>query len=94
MQFVRVARGKRSGEKPQIRYKVKFVQDADWRSSLLSKEWGIQEDADYVEEKGKLTDYSYIVKDPYNITTFYLAHKVQATGTSGVYIGKVDLANF
>lgn len=94
MQFVRVGRSKTSGEKPQIRYKVKFVQDADWRSSILSKEWGIEEDADYVEEKGKLTDYSYIVKDPYKISVFYLAHKISATGTSGVYIGKVDLASF
>lgn len=84
IQFVRIPRDKHASEKPQIRTKVKFSQDTDWRDSQLVKEWTVEHDG------SKLVHYSWIVKDPFNIAHFWHAHRL-TTGTKGMWVGRIDL---
>ncbi|HEX5703237.1 MAG TPA: hypothetical protein VFX97_08580 [Pyrinomonadaceae bacterium] len=84
IQFIRVPRHKDSVEKPQIRTKVKFSQDTAWRDSQVAKEWTVAFNDD------QKFDYSWIVRDPFNIAHFWHAHRLR-TGTKGMWVGRIDL---
>lgn len=89
IQFIRIPRSKTASEKPQIRYKVKFSQEAEWRASKLVKEWEVAD-----EGEKKLVDYSWIVKDPYSISHFWQAHKYKSVGGGATWLNKIDLSSF
>jgi hypothetical protein len=50
---------------------------------------------EYQTDGDKFTHYSYIAKDPHNISVFYFTDElVKPAGVSGVHIGKEYLASF
>jgi len=89
IQFVRVPRSLSSSEKPQIRYKVKFSHQAEWKDSRLSKRWG-----DSVAGDERLVHFSWVAKDPFKIQDFWHAHIFKNAGDEGTWVGRVNLGNF
>jgi hypothetical protein len=86
IQFVRLPRNKNATEKPQIRAKVKFSQEADFRASVLLKEWGVDEPGD-----DRLVHYSWVVKDPFHLSHFWMAHKYKSAAGGGTWLSRLDL---
>ena len=84
IQFIRLPRDKHSAEKPQIRVKVKFHAESQWRDSQLIKEWTV------AHNDKKLVDYSWIVKDPFRLEYFWHAHRFR-TGSKDMWVGRIDL---
>ncbi|MCX6320104.1 MAG: hypothetical protein NTW29_22685 [Bacteroidetes bacterium] len=94
MQFIRVPRSKNTTALPQVRYKVKFYQQAEWKSSILLKQWSQREDITYLEDKGKLMDYSWVAKDPFKLSVFWIANRVWTPGGDRTNIMQTDLGTF
>lgn len=87
IQFIRIPRDKKSAEKPQLRYKIKFAGKPEWNRSKLVQEWTSSTTGDK-----KQVDYSWITKDPFEFSHFWHAHKYVAPGKA-MWVGRISLSN-
>ncbi len=89
IQFVRLPRSLSSSEKPQIRYKVKFSHQPDWKDSRLSKQWG-----DSTAGNERLVHFSWVAKDPFKLQHYWHAHIFKSASDEGTWVGRVNLGIF
>lgn len=87
--FIRLPRSLSSSALPQIRCKVKFNQEDNWRASRLIKEWGNASDG------GKRhVHYSWIIKDPYSINQFWMAQAFKNNNREGTWVDFFSLSDY
>lgn len=87
--FIRLPRSKNSSEFPQVRCKVKFSHEENWRASRLIKQWGNTSDGNE-----RHVHYSWITKDPYSINKFWLAQYYKNNNQAGTWIDDISLGDF
>ena len=94
IQFLRMPRNKNATEMTQVRYKVRFYPQTEWRKSILVKEWKGVEDTAQLRKYNRQVDYSWMVKDPYMIGVFWFANRVDEVNQQGMILGRINLGEF